>query len=491
MGEKKKVLKNSMVYIFSNFLIRAFNFFLLPLYTTYLTTEDYGTTNLIKNFTAVMSITCVFSLYAAVARFYIIYKDDKEKVKRFFGTLITFTFLSGICFIVIVFLGKPVFMKYIFKGLKFMPTVIIAVIGVVFTSLYSMYQYILKGTEQAKKSAITSIFYFFIMLFLNITFVVVFKLGANGVILATLITNIICSIYMIISLLKENLIILGIDKEILKTTLKYSIPLMPHDLSTTITSLFSSIFINSSYNLASLGLYSLASQFGEITDTVQSSVNTAFQPWFFTQMDKKKKDYKKNINELTSLLLWIYSMFFLGLALFSQEIIILFLNDNYIPAWRLIPLIVISYSIKSIYYFYVNILFFHRSASKYIFISTLSSSIFNVILSAILIPEYGAIGSVAADIISMVLRVGIIIYISNKFDNIGYKLTKFLKVIFFNVMFIFIGLFFSYTKYSTSINIANLMYKIIIFIMFGIIILGSNRKMIKFILKRKKKHLRV
>lgn len=487
MSSKRKVLQNSMVYIFSNFLLRAFNFFLLPLYTAYLTTKDYGTTNLIKNFTAVMSIICVFSLYAAVARFYIIYKEDSEKVKRFFGTLITFTFFSGICFTLIVYLAKPLFMKYIFKGLTFMPTVIMAVIGVVFSSLYNMYQYILKGTERAKESAITSIVYFLMMLILNIIFVVKLKLGANGVILATLITNFLCAIYMIISLLKDNLIILGIDKTILKDTLKYSIPLMPHDLSTTITSLFSSIFINNSYSLASLGIYSLASQFGEITDTVQASVNTAFQPWFFTQMDKKREDYKKNINELTDFLLWAYSIIFLGLALFSQEVIILFLNSSYTPAWRLIPIIVITYCIKSIYYFYVNVLFFHRKAAKYIFISTLSSSIFNVILSAILIPKYDAVGSILADIISMIVRVAIIIYISNKFDNIGYRLNNFLKIISINIIFIFTGLFFSYTKYSNQINIKNLFYKIIVFGVFCMIILIVNKDMIKNIIKKSSK----
>ncbi len=476
MTSKKKVLKNAVVYTFSNIMIKAFNFFLLPLYTAYLSAADYGTTNLIKNFSGVMSIVCVFSSYAAVARFFADYKDDKDKTRKLFGTLITFTFLSGLCFTLLIVINRAFFIKYIFKGLSFFPTVLMAIIGVMFGCLYNMYQYILKGAEQATKSAITSIIYFFLMLALNIIFVVGLKMGANGVILATLITNILCTSYMLMSLLRHRLIKFGIDLSILKEVLKYSIPLMPHDLSTTISSLFSSVFINNSFNLSSLGLYSMASQFGDITDTVQSSVNTAFQPWFFVQMRDRSSSSNESIRKLSYTLVWLYSAFFLGIALFSQDVILLLLNENYILAWKLIPLIVVSYSIKTIYYFYVNVLFYYKTASKYIFIATLSSSILNVILSAVLIPRYSSYGSIAADIITMIVRVVIIVYISKKFDDIGYKVMSFLKITFVEIVFIFIGLWFSYTKYSEIFDFKNFLFKCVVYLVFLGWVLFSQRQ---------------
>ncbi|MDK0855078.1 oligosaccharide flippase family protein [Clostridium perfringens] len=487
MSSKKRVVKNAFLYTFSNFLIRAFNFFLLPLYTSFLTTADYGTTNLIKNFISVMSIVCVFSSYAAVARFYADYKEDKEKTKKLFGTLLTFTMISGAFFAILLCIFKTVVVKYFFKGIPFFPTIFISVIGITFGCLYNMYQYILKGTEDAKKSTVTSICYFFIMLGLNIIFVVFMKLGANGVVLATLLTNLICSIYMLYSLIKNKFVKLGIDFKILKEILKYSIPLIPHDLATTISSLFSSIFINDSYNLSSLGLYSLACQFGDITDTVQSSVNTAFQPWFYSKMNAKDNDNNKEISELTYGLVWIYGAFFIGIAFFSQDVIMLFLNNSYTLAWKIVPLIVVSYSIKTMYYFYVNIMFYYREASKYIFIATLTSSILNVILSAILIPPFSYYGSIMADIITMILRVVIVIIISKRFNEIGYKISRFIRIIFIEILFIFVGLIFSYTIYDEIFSFKNFIYKCLIYLIFLFFILFSQRNLINNLFKNMKR----
>lgn len=486
MSSKKGVLKNAIVYSFSNILLRSFNFFLLPLYTAYLSTSDYGTTNLIKNFTAVMSIVCVFSTYAAVARFYADYRDDKEESAKLFGTLITFTFFSNCAFFVLICIFRNILSEYVFKGVPFIPTVITALLGIGFGNIYSMYQFILKGTERAKQSAITSIVYFFVMLGFNMIFVVGMKLGANGVVISTLITNIAGTLFMLLSMIKNNEIKFGIDRKILKEVLKYSIPLMPHDLSTSISSLFSSAFINFSYSLSSLGLYSMACQFGDIADTIQASVNTAFQPWFYTQMKDKEERYQTSIQNLSYTLVWLYSAFFLGIALFAQDLIILLLNNRYRLAWKLIPLIVVSYSIKTIYYFFVNVLFYHKSASKYIFISTLASSILNVILSAIMIPRFGTYGSVAADILTMIVRVFIIVRISKKVDNIGYKVIKFLKITCFEIMFIVVGLFFSYTKYQEIFYVKNFLYKLVVYLIFCAFVLFSQRKNIKalFLLKK-------
>lgn len=483
MGEKKKVVKNAIIYVFSNFLIRAFNFFLLPLYTVFLSTEDYGTTNLAKNFSAVLSLVIVFSSYAAVARFYADYKNDKDKVSRLFGTLITFTIVSGAAFLTIIIAFRVFFTNIFFKGIPFMPTVLMVVVGACFSSLYNMYQYILKGTENGGKSAITSIVYFFIMLGFNLTFVVGFKLGANGVLLSTLLTNLLCSLYMVIMLIRDGMIRIGIDFAILKDVLKYSIPLMPHDLSTTITSLFSSVFINSSFNLSSLGLYSLACQFGDITDTIQSSVNTAFQPWFYGQMKEGGQSNKTDITKMSYSLTWLYGLMFLGIGLFSQDVIFLLLDARYALAWKLIPLIVVSYSIKTMYYFYVNILFYYKSAAKYIFTATLSSSILNVILSAILIPKYSATGSITADIITMFLRVGIIYFIARKFADIGYKIYRFVGIIAVTLTFMVVGLVFSITKYQESFSLMNFGYKILIYLLYIAFVLFTQRKAIMIIVQ--------
>lgn len=476
---KKKVVLNSIIYVFNNMLIRAFNFLLLPFYTTYLSTQDYGTINLVTSFQVVASYIVAFSLYSYVIRYYVDIKDDREKVKRFFGTIILFVFFSGVVFSTIISVFNSFFIELIFKGIDFYPTLLISLIGLIFSCEYAIYQYILKGMENAKKSSVTSIMYFFLDLSLTVYFVAFMGWGANGVLMAALIANLVFFIYLLIDLKKNNLIKFCIDKKMLIDGLKYSIPLLPHNLSTQITSLVSKIFINNSFSLTSVGLFGLASQFGAITDMIQSSVNISFQPWFYDQLNKREEGYKKSIVQLSDILVWCYGIIFLLIALFSQEAILLFTNQNYYKAWTVVPLIIIPYSIKTMYYFYINILLYHKKATKFIFVATLSSSIINIILSAIFIPMFDMYGSALADLFAMGIRVGIIVALSKQFDDVGYKLSNFIYLIVINVIFISVGLVFSYSEFMYEISWFNILYKSFVVLMYLVLAAFSLRKYIK------------
>ena len=46
MSNKTSVFRNSILYTLGNLLLKAFSFFLIPLYTAYLSTEEYGIINL-------------------------------------------------------------------------------------------------------------------------------------------------------------------------------------------------------------------------------------------------------------------------------------------------------------------------------------------------------------------------------------------------------------------------------------------------------------
>jgi O-antigen/teichoic acid export membrane protein len=484
----KKVLKNSLIYTFNNLLLKAFNFLLLPLYTAFLTTSDYGTINLLSSFSAMANYIVAFSLYSAVIRFYADYKEDLEKTKAFFGTVISFVFLSGCVFFGLSVLLKNLLQAYLFTGISYCPSVLMALVALVFTSLYTVYQNILKGMQKAKKSALVSIAYFFLQVILNIVFVAIYKLGADGVLLSLVISSVLASIWMLHDLKQCDLVRFGIDTTILKEALRYSIPIIPHNLSTQIAQFVSKVFINGTSSLAYVGLFSLASRFGSLADMIQSSVNAAFQPWFYEQMNRRGVD-RQQISKLSDILIWCYSFVFLGLGLFSQELVTLMASPQYGEAWKLIPLMVAVYALKTPYYFYINILFYYKKASKYIFTATVSSSLLNVVLSYFLIKSFGMYGSVAADAISMIARVGIVVLLSKRFGNVGFRFWHFFLMTLLTVVFLAIGLFFSYTRFPATLAVGNFLYKCAVLALFLLVLYLANRGSIKqslFVLRNRK-----
>lgn len=483
MSGIRKVLENSFLYTFSSLLVKAIGFILLPVYTKFLTPDDYGITNLISSFTGVASFIVAFSLYSAIIRFYVDYKSDREKLKRFYGTILMFISISGLIFVGIMFLFRKILVSWLFDGIDFFPFVVIALSNLTFICLHTAHQSILKGMQSGRKLTAINLIVFVLQVGLNLFFIGILKLGATGVLLSALIINVLYVFYMLYDLVKNNLISFCIDVGLLKAALKYSVPIMPHNLSTSIAGFASRVFLNKSTALALVGLYSVSMQLGAIIDMVQSSVYQAFSPWLYNIMSQEGEDKKKDIVVLSRFLLILYSLLYMGIGLFSPEVLMLMTTESYHMAWTVIPILVIAYSVKSIYYFYINILFYYKEAANKIFISTITGSFADIILASILVKHYGMYGAALAFLVAKVIVVSLVVVMSKKYNDIDYKVVDMLKIIIPSLLFMGLGLYFSYTKFLTTFSWINLAYKIAIFLVYLIYIYLTNRKAINNLIK--------
>ncbi|MBI9014037.1 MAG: oligosaccharide flippase family protein [Clostridiales bacterium] len=462
MNAKERVVKNSFLYVFSSILMKGFGFLLMPIYTFFLTPEDYGTINLLNGFINVMVFIVALSLYAAIIRFYVDYKKDHRKLKRFHGSVFSFILISGTVFLTLSLLFRSLLQTLFFDNMTFFPLVFIALLSITFLAIHTMHYNVLMAMQNGPKAVTVNIIFFLAQASMNIVFIAVFNLGAMGIMLVQLILNVIYFAFVIFDLKKYDLIEFCLDYKILKEVLKYSVPILPHNLSTRIASLISNIFLNSSNSLALVGIYSVSLQFGTLIDTIQVAVNKAFKPWFFEMLGDQSESNKNEIVNLTKVLLVCYSIIYMIIGLFSQDVILLLINDQYVTAWTIIPIFVFGFSIKSLYYFYVNILFYYKEASKKIFIATITGSLSNIFLAAILIPLYGMYGGAISFAVSKVITVIIVVMITKKYPFDGYKVYDMVKVILTSMLFLLLGLIFSYSKYDTVFNISNFLYKFFI-----------------------------
>ncbi len=484
LSSDKKVFINSIIYSCSGLLQKCFNFFLLPLYTTYLSTEDYGINSVITSFISTASFIVAFSLFSAVLRFYVDLKDDAKKLKRFYGTVSLFVFFSGVVFAVLLTVLRGPVSKYLFSGIDYYPLILVALISLIFSCEHTIFDNILRSQQKALKSSICSISYLLITVVFNIVFVVLLKMGALGSLLATLIASILYTTYFMVEMSLNRTIEFCIDFKLLKDALKYSIPIMPHNLSTQIAQFVSKLIISDVGSLAGLGVYSVATQFAHIADTIQSYVDSAYGPWLYERLKSRENEYKEKIRENVKLLIAVVGLFFVGISLFAQDYIMLFVEKSYIEAWKYVPLIVSVFAIKTIYYFYVEVLFYYKNASRKLFWATLTSSVVNVALSFILIPVLGVNGSILADAVSMIVRVLIIIIISKQYENIGLKVRDFFNNFLVVEGFTILGLLPSIITGQSKFSVMNFLYKIIIVMVYAATVLLMNRKIATYFLKK-------
>lgn len=76
MNRKKELLKNTVVIGIGNIFTKAISFLLVPLFTLWLTTKQYGDYDLLYSYISLVVPAITLQLEQAVLRFTL---DDKEK----------------------------------------------------------------------------------------------------------------------------------------------------------------------------------------------------------------------------------------------------------------------------------------------------------------------------------------------------------------------------------------------------------------------------
>lgn len=398
------ILVNSSVYTILSVLQKAINFFLLPLYTIYLTPADYGIINVVIAVCSLLTFLLTFSLQGASSRFYYKYKDDEARIKAIWGTNFAFIILNSFIWLYLIIISRQWILDKIMPGIEFYPIIFTSLIGLLFSPIYLYYQTYLQTTEKAFSFSLNGFLYFILNLSLTIILVVVYKQGAFGVILSLAITNLIFGIYSIIELIKRFGVIFKIQS--LKESLAYSLPLLPHNLSGWINGMLDKLFINNLVGLTSVGLYGIGSQFGAIVNMLGLGVNQAYVPWFFK--NSNSIEGKNKIRLFSNAGIAALSLITIGIICFSKEILLIMTTTKFHSAWPCIIVLCLANLLDCYYYFYVSVLFLEKT--KLLAALTISISIFGALVNWFLIDRFGYMGAAFAFFAIQLIKSILILY---------------------------------------------------------------------------------
>ncbi len=391
-----RTLQNSAIYTFIMFLQKGIAFLLLPLYTYYLTPEDYGVLGVVTSITSFFSVFITWGLGAAAARFY--YKKDGniEYIKKLYGTISLFILLNSLLvasillsahtFLIDPFIGEIEFFPYVFLGLLYL----------FINPLYLFYQEFLQTSKEGLKYGINFIFYFFINVALIVISLTVFHLGVVGVLLSNLIVAVLFFVYVVFRFLSK--LTLHFNKPLLVEAARYSLPLLPHHLANWSNGALDRILVNGMRSKADAGLYNLGQQFGSVMDFMVSGINQAYIPWFYGKVNEGRDGFSQ-IVKIAELCIWGLSLVGLVISIFSRELLhFMIMNPAYDDVWKIVPIVVFALVIKGTYYFFVNILFLKDT--QIVFSITLVTVFVNIGANVLLIPMYGFYGCAIACLLS-------------------------------------------------------------------------------------------
>lgn len=473
-----KVFQNSIIYTIIMVLQKGISFFLLPLYTSFLSRSDYGVLGVVSSVSSFLSIFITLGLEAAASRFF--YKNDKneEYCKKIYGTVACVILANSLIFGSIFIAGHSWTIDHIVGEISFFPCVFIGILNVIVTPLYLLFQNYLQTRQDGLHYGINSICNFLLQVSLIVLALTVFDLGVLGVLLAQLITSTVFFIYVVICFLRKQT--LGFNKPILHDCFKYSLPLLPHSIANWSNGTLDKLLVNGIRTQEDVGMYNLGQQYGSVMSFAANAVNQAYIPWFYEKVNEGKQGLKR-IVQTADASICLLSLIAIVLSLFSKEVLgIMVSNPDFDGVWRIIPYIVFAYVFQAIYFFFVNVLFLKDT--KIIFTITITSVIVNIALNLLLIPKFGYVGSARACLLTYFTK-SVMALIISMLKN---KEIRFHWVRMYFVAFIAMAIAFSSLVIESESTLLTMCVKVSILSVFSAIIIYKYKDNLIDVLKHKR-----
>jgi O-antigen/teichoic acid export membrane protein len=461
----KRISKNSLGFSVGTILTQAIGFFLIPIYTRYLTPDDYGILALAAAVGSILSIFYILGLNGALTRFYYDYNHDKKELKEYVGTItISVIGISFIFTLLLSLFGEPLFAMLI-KDVPFNPYILLVLWTVFFGTLLDFPLGLYQVRERSFTYSFLNVLRFIILVSLILYFVVVLKEGALGSLKGGFFSALIFFIIACFLLKKDLSFKIKIKK--LKESLHFGLPLIPHALAGWILTLMDRIFLNHYTTLAVVGIYSLGYQIGMVMSLITTSINMAWAPFFMSTAKEKGEETKNIFSRLTTY--YMVGILFIGLAisLFAKDIIFLMATPKYYDSYKIIPIIVGTYVLNGMYYMVANQIFYTKK-TKYLPFATFGSALLNILFNYLWIPNYGMMGAAWATLVSFAFAFLFTYIISQKVYPIKYEYLMICKVLALAGVICALSIVFSYDNLFYDIatkSLVLLLYPLGLFVM--------------------------
>ena len=394
MKQEKELIKNTFIIAMGKFSTQIVSFLLVSLYTAKLTTQEYGSYDLIVTIITFITPFITLTLEESMFRFLIDAKNKKEEKCIITQTVLTIlTMLAIAC--VFIFLIIKIFSINTTK--LFIPYVIAVV-------LMAMMNALVRGLGKIKLYSLSNFILSILTIVLNIVLILGTNLKVDGLLLSVIIANLVMVGFLAVRLhLRRYINPKLVNKKLMKEMFAYSIPLIPHSLSWTIINLSDRVIVTSFLGTASNGIYAISNKFPTIINTVYNYFAIAWKESAAKALhdDESHKYYNKIYCSLRNL---VYSATVVVIAVVPFIFGIL-INKSYSEAYLYIPLLVLSVYFSNMASFYGGIFSAYKQ-TKIIGSTTLVAALINLAINFIFIKLFGIYAAAISTLISSIFLYG-------------------------------------------------------------------------------------
>lgn len=264
MGRGKELVKNTGIIAVGKISTRFMSFFLLPLYTAVLDSAEFGVVDVFNTYVQLLLPIITLMIGQGAFRHLVDCEDDITKKKIVSTTMVSSLVLlglAGIVFCAISPVWNNPYKLYLFFVL-------------ITAGMSDTVMQLARGFRKLNLYALGGVISSALQIIFNVILLTVLKMGPAGMFIATIIGNCACVAVLFICLkLYKDIKIKLYNRNELKGMLKYSVPLIPNQLSIWLLNSSDRFIVNLFLDMSANGILAVSHKF----PMVMSSIYSVFQ----------------------------------------------------------------------------------------------------------------------------------------------------------------------------------------------------------------------
>ena len=395
MSKYTKLLSNTAILGAGTFISKVLVFLLMPLYTALLSTEQFGTADILTQTANLIIPLAALGIADGLFRFAL--DAEGEKRKEVFTTALAVVLIGILPLTAIIQLLRLV---DIYDGYIWLILFYICA-----ANLHLVCANYLRACDKTRAFALQGIANTALTILLNVLFLVVLDLGVLGYVLSVAVADtvvtiaifFICRLYRDVSFTRR-------DKKLLGRMLKFSIPYIPTTMMWMITSASDRFIVTAFSGAAENGLYAAAYK---LPTLISLAGGVFIEAWQFSSVsDASPEERSKFFGTVYRNYMGIMFMGTSVLIAGSKILTTLLLADSYYSSWQYVPVLAIA-MVFSAFSAFMGSVYFLEKRSMRSFVTASVGALTNIILNFALIPTFGAMGAAVATALSYMVAFAI------------------------------------------------------------------------------------
>lgn len=320
MTDKQRQVKNSFIYLIPAVVGNLIPLLTLPIFTRYLSKEDYGVLALAQIYAIFMSGLINFGLTTGYERNFFEYRE-KDKASGLLWSTLLFVCAAFVVFACVTYIFQAPVSRLLTRSPQYGPLIFWSYCATCMMSLKMYYLTYFKNMENAAPYIWYTVDESILGVSFSLFLVVFMQSGVIGIVYGQFAASLI--VFALISARFLKTTPPSFNWTILKDTLKLSYPLTPRIFLGVVGSQFDKYMINLLATLGGVGIYSIGQKIAYLVFTYMTAIQNVFSPQVYKRMFGLSESGNESVGSYLTPFAYFSILLAVVIALFSEELIFL------------------------------------------------------------------------------------------------------------------------------------------------------------------------